>query len=227
LDPLLTISIEPNKRRIFPALDYTGTLLVRWQVSLPEKGINPIQLRGVIEAQQIIPGVGFLPRGQWEILGGDRQNSPLSEIDYTPLLDWFITTPSGFKNSQLLVYPHDQPTYQLPNTGPTVSFTPPAQPAQTSADSTPTTLIPVTGASQVLSTPNSNRLDGTIVNNTNKILWVRFSGSPAAATSPSMALAVGGNMDVPEQYVGAINVFIATGGASLVGQVTLTEFNAQ
>jgi hypothetical protein len=227
LDPLLTIALEPDKRRLLPELDYSGTLLLRWQVTIPVKGIDPIQLRGVIEARQTIPIVGFLPRGQWEIIGGDRQVSPLSEIDYTPLLEWFVTTPSGFRNSQLLIYPYDQPTYQLPNTGTTVSFTPPAQPPQTSIDGTPTTVTPIAGTPQNLSPANANRLEGVIVNNTNKILWVRFSSTSATAAPPSLALAVGGNMDVPDQYVGAINIFIATGGAALTGTITLTEFNAQ
>jgi hypothetical protein len=227
LEPLLTIALLPNKRQILPALDYTGTLLLRWQVSIPEKGVNPLQLRGVVEARQSIPTVGFLPRGQWEILGGDRSNSPLSEIDYTPLMDWFLITPSGFKNSQLLIYPYDQPTYQLPNTGGTVNFTPPPQPNQTSTEGTPTTVTPVAGTSQVLSPPTANRLEGIIVNSTNKVVWIRFSVAPAANSAPSMALAAGGNMGIPDQYIGQINYFIGNGGTALTGQITLTEFNAQ
>lgn len=227
MEPLLTLQLRPDKRLELQPLDHVGSLLLRWQVQIPERGVDPLQLQASIEAEQIIPVVGFLPRGQWSIPGGDQSIAPLAEISYSPLLDWFITTPAGFKNSQLLIYPYDQPTYQIPYSGTTVAFTPPPAPSEFSDKDSVSTIAAVANQPLLLSPPNNVRLNGFIVNNTNKTIWVLFGGGAISAASPAVPVAAnGGNADVEQGYEGAIQAFIAPSGAVATGSIALHEFNA-
>jgi hypothetical protein len=226
MEPLLTIQLLPAKRLQLPPLDYEGSLLLRWQILLPERGVNPLQLQAGIEAEQDISILGYLPRGQWSIPGsGNERKPPLAEISYTDLLAWFITTPTGFKNSQLLIYSYDQPTYQIPFTGSTVSYTPPATPPQTSNVGTPKSTPAAIGVLS-LRKENLNFLNGIGTNNTNKTLWVLFSPDPIAASKPAIAIGAGGNFDIEQGYQGVIQGFIAPGGAPVTGSIDLIEFNA-
>jgi hypothetical protein len=226
VEPLLTIQLQPAKRLKLQPLGYEGSLLLRWQIQIPERGVNPQQLQAGIEAEQVIPVVGFLPRGQWSIPGGDQSIAPLAEISYSPLLDWFITTPAGFKNSQLLIYPYDQPTYQIPNTGATVSFSTPTAATPTSSTGAVTSVPAIPGSFPGVA-PNTLRLDGFGVNNSNKTVWVLFAATPATPAKPSTQVPAGGNFDIPTGYVGAIQLAIATGGTAPTGTIDITEFNAQ
>jgi hypothetical protein len=226
MEALLTIQLLPVKRLQLPPLDYEGSLLLRWQILLPERGVNPLQLQAGIEAEQDISVLGYLPRGQWSIPGsGNEKKPPLAEISYTDLLSWFITTPAGFKNSQLLIYSYDQPTYQIPNTGATVSFTAPQAATPTSNNGAISSPQAVPGSFLGVP-PNNARLDGFGVNNSNKTVWVLFAATPAAPAKPATPVPVGGNFDIPTGYVGAIQLAIAPGGAAPTGTIDITEFNA-
>jgi hypothetical protein len=226
IEPLLTMQLLPAKRLQLPPLDYEGSLLLRWQILLPERGVNPLQLQAGIEAEQDISVLGYLPRGQWSIPGsGNERKPPLAEISYTDLLTWFLTTPAGFKNSQLLIYPYDQPTYQIPNTGATVSFTAP-QAAQPTSNNGAITSPQAVSGSFLGALPNPIRLDGFGVNNSNRVVWVLFASTPAAPAKPSTPVPVGGNFDIPTGYVGAIQLAIAPGNAPPTGTIDITEFNA-
>jgi hypothetical protein len=111
MDPLLTLALEPNKRRQLPPIGYSGSMLLRWQIIVPIVGIDPLSLQAVIEAQETIGLIGYLDHGHWYIPGGDRLKAPLVEVAYSPTLDWFLTTPDGFKNAQLIFYPYRESNY--------------------------------------------------------------------------------------------------------------------
>jgi hypothetical protein len=231
MEPLLTIQLLPAKRLELPPLDYEGSLLLRWQILLPERGVNPLQLQAGIEAEQDISVLGYLPRGQWSIPGsGNERKPPLAEISYTDLLSWFITTPAGFKNSQLLIYPYDQPTYQIPYAGTTLSFTPPPAAAESSDKDAVSTVTAIANQPIAVSAANPARLNGFVVNNTNKTIWVQFGGGAIGATSPAVpVVSNGGNVDIEQGYKGVIQAFIASPGAgtaALNGSIALHEFNA-
>jgi hypothetical protein len=227
MELLLTIQLLSAKRLQLKPLDYEGSLLLRWQILLPENGIDPLDLLAGIEAEQTIPTIGFLPRGQWSIPGGDRSIAPLAEISYSPLLDWFITTPEGFKNSQLLIYSYDQPTYQIPYTGTTVSFTPPPLQSEYSDKDSVATIAAVQGQPILVSPPNASRLNGFIVNNTNKTVWILFGSGSITNASPALPVSANsGNIDIEDGYEGAIQAFIAPGGSPATGSIVLHEFNS-
>ncbi len=228
MEPLLTIQLPPVKRLQLPPLDYEGSVLLRWQITIPERGLDPIDLQAVIEAEQDISILGYLPRGQWPIPGSSNEKKPvLAEISYTDLLTWFVTTPAGFKASQLLIYPYDQPTYLIPYSGNTVSFTPPAQPAEFSDKDSVTTVAAVTGQAISLSAYNPARLNGSVVNNTNRTIWVQFGGGAITNASPAFPIvANAGNIDIEQGYKGIIQAFIPSGGPAVTGSIALHEFNA-
>ena len=52
-----------------------------------------------------------------------------------------------------------------------------------------------------------------IVNNSNKNMWVTFTGAAATLTPPSIKVIAGGNYDVPGSYVGAINAIWEPGAS--------------
>jgi hypothetical protein len=226
VEPLFILALAPGKRQQLPPLDYSGSLLLRWQILLTSAGIDPIELSAQISAQQTIDGLGFLERGEWAIPGGDRLRSPLTEISYSPLLDWFITTPAGFKSSQILFYQYDQPVYQIPNQNTSMNISFPSVPASTSTGGTPSVVSPSITSFALLAA-NTSRLDGLIKNNTNRDLWVLFGSGAATLNHPSMLVPKQGNVSMPEGYVGAVSGICSGVAASLVGQVEITEFNAQ
>jgi hypothetical protein len=230
MQPLLILPLQPNKRTRLPPLDYDGLLLLRWQIQILDRGVDSSQLQASIEAEQIIPIVGFLSRGQWPIPGGDQLIAPLAEIPYSPLLEWFIVTPSGFRNSQILMYPHEQPIYQSPTAGLTMGFTPPPPNSEFSEKDTVTTIPAVANQQILVSAPNSVRLNGFVVNNTNKTIWLSFGASTVAAAPPAIPVAAnGGNADIEQGYEGVIVAFIApiaANSAALTGTIILHEFNA-
>jgi hypothetical protein len=105
-----------------------------------------------------------------------------------------------------------------------VSF--PPIPAPTSSKSS-TTSIPANSATPTMVSANSERVSGMILNTANKALWVRFgdpAAAPATATSPAIPLLsaalpavqvpAGGNVDVPEGYIGPIGLIWSAGFAA-------------
>jgi hypothetical protein len=226
MEPLITLYLEPNKRRQLPPLAYSGSLLLRWQIVLNTPGIDPLRLTAQIAAQQTIDPIGHIDRGEWTLPAGYRLDAPLAEIAYSPLIDWFITTPDGFKNSILALYPYTPPIYQIstdsngdfimniasPNTPPT---------SNVSTD----TVIAASTTSVVLLSPNAGRLEGMIINNTNRVAWIAFGGS-AAAAFPAKAVPVGGNISIPENYVGSVTGICAGQSNNLTGVFQITEFIA-
>ena len=84
-----------------------------------------------------------------------------------------------------------------------VSYDPGSRPV--GADSAATVTSSVTNV--VLAAANLNRApEGFIVNNSNKSLWVTFTGTAATAAAPATkVLPNGGNIDIPGNYTGAIN----------------------
>jgi hypothetical protein len=110
-----------------------------------------------------------------------------------------------------------------------VSFAPIPEP--TSSKSI-TTSIPANSANATMISANLDRVSGLIVNTSNKALWVRF-GDPAAAPAtgttpavpllsaalPAVQVPAGGNVDVPEGYIGPIGLIWsanpAPGGVAL------------
>lgn len=226
MEPLLTLYLEPNKRRQLPPLVYSGSLLLRWQILLNTPGIDPLQLTAQIAAQQIIDPIGHIDRGAWTLPGGFRLDAPLAEIAYSPLIDWFITTPDGFKTSVLALYPYTPPTYQIStdsNGDFIMNISAPNTPPTSNA-STDTT-APAATTSTLLLGANSNRLEGMVINNTNRVIWISFG--PAAVTAfPSKSVAVGGNISLPENYVGAVFGICAGQSNNLTGNFQITEFIA-
>ena len=140
MEPLIILILEPNKRRKLPPLDYSGALLLRWQIMLSSPGVDPLTLTAQISAEQTIDPIGYVDRGQWPLPGGDRIKAPLTEIAYSPLVDWFITTPTGFRNSQLSIYQYAPPQYQAigQSTGDFIMNVTPASTPPVSTVSTPT-----------------------------------------------------------------------------------------
>jgi hypothetical protein len=116
-DAIATVQLRPKERRKIPTLDYTGALLLRWQVLKLAPGVALTQLKAAIDSRLIINPVGHLPKGSWEFPAGDQNFAPLAEIFYTPAQEWYVTTPEGFTLSNLILYPYTPPIYQLPNMG--------------------------------------------------------------------------------------------------------------
>jgi hypothetical protein len=115
MDPLLILPLTPSQSRQLPALNYSGLLILRWQILLPATGTDPSSLKAAIKAKQPIDNIGHLERGQWSIPGGDRLYAPLAEVPYNPAWEWLITTPSGFKGSQLSLFPYTPPILTIPS----------------------------------------------------------------------------------------------------------------
>jgi hypothetical protein len=96
-----------------------------------------------------------------------------------------------------------------------------------STSSTPTvTTVSAAIVATALLAANANRFQGGfMVNNSNKNMWVAF-GLPAVATAvpPNSKVAPnGGNIDIPEGYVGPISAIWENGAT---GSVAITEFVA-
>ncbi len=65
--------------------------------------------------------------------------------------------------------------------------------------------------------------EGFVVNNSNKNLWVTFTGVAATAAAPATKiLPAGGNIDIPGNYTGAINGIWETGAT---GSCVVHEFS--
>jgi hypothetical protein len=79
-------------------------------------------------------------------------------------------------------------------------------------------------ANVVLAATNLNRApEGFIVNNSNKNLWVTFTGTAATAAAPATkVLPSGGNIDIPGNYTGVIN---GIWEASATGSCVVHEFS--
>jgi hypothetical protein len=81
--------------------------------------------------------------------------------------------------------------------------------------------IPAAVANAVIVPANPLRSpECLIVNNSNKNMWVTFTGSAATTAAPSIKVIPGGNYDVPGSYTGAINAIweaAATGSAVFYG----------
>ncbi len=59
-----------------------------------------------------------------------------------------------------------------------------------------------------------------IINNSNKNMWMTFTGAAATTAAPSIKVIPGGNYDIPGSYTGAINAIweaAATGSAVFYG----------
>jgi hypothetical protein len=224
-DYLLCITLKPNEQKLLPELDYSGSLLLRWQILNTAQGVDPLALVAKVEARQIITPIGHLSRGSWTLPAGDQLNAPLLDLSYSPVFEWKITTPSGFRGSQLLVYPHSQPVYQIPNDFQTMNISLPPTPQQSSNAGSSSVVIP-TASSSTLVPANNIRMECLLVNNTNRTIWLVFGPGPATTASPSLSIPPGGNIDTPAGYVGPI-VGIVGNTNGLTGSVVVTEFNAQ
>jgi hypothetical protein len=90
------------------------------------------------------------------------------------------------------------------------------------ADSSVTINAAITNT--VLAVANANRTpEGYIVNNSNKALWVTFTGVAATAAAPATkVLPNGGNYDIPGGYTGAINGIWENGAT---GSCVVHEFS--
>jgi hypothetical protein len=79
-------------------------------------------------------------------------------------------------------------------------------------------------ANTVLAAANANRtMEGFIVNNSNKNLWVRFGTAAAVAAAPCVkVLPNGGNYDIPGGYTGIINGIWEAGAT---GSCVVHEFS--
>jgi hypothetical protein len=90
------------------------------------------------------------------------------------------------------------------------------------ADSSVTVAAAITNT--VLAVANANRSpEGFIVNNSNKNLWVTFTGVAATAAAPATkVLPNGGNYDIPGGYTGAINGIWEAGAT---GSCVIHEFS--
>jgi hypothetical protein len=85
--------------------------------------------------------------------------------------------------------------------------------------------VPVTTASTEIVAANPLRAGGSLlINNTNKVLWIRLNTSTNAAaingTSSFAIPASGGNYRLPDQYQGAIQGLLA---ANATGTVQFIE----
>ena len=68
--------------------------------------------------------------------------------------------------------------------------------------------------------------EGLIINNSNKNLWVTFTGAAATAASPAVKIpASGGTMDIPGSFTGAINGIWESGGTPISGSAVVHEFS--
>jgi hypothetical protein len=111
-----------------------------------------------------------------------------------------------------------------------VSFPPIPDPT---ANKSVTTSVPANATTPTAVPANPDRVAGLITNTGNKSLWVRFgdpAAIPATATSaaipalsaalPAIQVPAGGNIDIPEGYIGQIGLIwsspVAAGGIALV-----------
>jgi hypothetical protein len=67
-------------------------------------------------------------------------------------------------------------------------------------------------------------VSGLIINNTNRVLWVVFGTGTATAAAPNISVPVGGNIDIPDGYVGAVQGICAGAASNLSGSIQVTEF---
>ena len=65
--------------------------------------------------------------------------------------------------------------------------------------------------------------EGLVINNSNKNLWVSFTGTAATAAAPSIKiLANGGNIDIPGSYTGSVSGIWEAGAT---GSCVVHEFS--
>jgi hypothetical protein len=86
------------------------------------------------------------------------------------------------------------------------------------------TTVPASTSNVIISLANPNRTpEGYIVNNSNKAMWVAFTGNPATTAPPNTkVLPNGGNYDIPGGYTGAIH---GIWEANATGSCVLHEFS--
>lgn len=87
---------------------------------------------------------------------------------------------------------------------------PPATPISGPVSST---TLPVATVSTPALGTDSNRISGTVFNNTNRAIGISFNTTAATLSPPSKVIPAGGNMDLYEFYTGPIQ-YICTAGAA-------------
>ena len=87
--------------------------------------------------------------------------------------------------------------------------------------------VTATTSNIVLLAANSSRApECLIVNNSNKNMWVTFTGVAAVAASPAIKIpASGGTMDIPGSFTGAVNAIWETSIIPITGSAVVHEFS--
>lgn len=95
-----------------------------------------------------------------------------------------------------------------------------ASSAPVTASSATTSSVTAIATSGIIMPANPARLlGGTIVNNSNKNLWIRFDTTAATTAFPCVAVPPGGNVDIEDGYVGQVTGIweaAATGTATVL-----------
>jgi hypothetical protein len=87
-----------------------------------------------------------------------------------------------------------------------------------------TTVTAVT-TNAAISLSNPLRAPGAlIVNNSNKNMWITISGAAATVSPPSIKVpALGGSVDIPANFTGAVNGIWEPGGVAITGSAVVYE----
>jgi hypothetical protein len=86
------------------------------------------------------------------------------------------------------------------------------------------TTVAASITSVVLDPANPTRRQGFVVNKSNRNLWVNFSVTAPTAAAPNNLITPGSNIDIPENYTGAINGIWSGPAPTLNAEVH--QFNA-
>ena len=89
------------------------------------------------------------------------------------------------------------------------------------------TTVTATTSNIVLLAANASRApECLIVNNSNKNMWLTFTGVAATAAAPAVKIpSSGGTMDIPGSFTGAVNAIWESSLPPITGSAVVHEFS--
>lgn len=201
-------TIEGSQRTLLPC-SFDSSVLA---IDITATNQQPNWYRsGFLRAILTIEGEPFEGANIETTFGQQVINLPFADyqIDFAPRV-WLNTTTIRIKKLTPVQLGSNFMSINFPGTPPPISNT-----------GTPFARgVAITSAVIVAANP-LRLLGGIIINNSNRNLWVRFDTTPAVTSAPCAAIPPGGNMEIPDGYVGQIT---GISEAGVVGAINGFEY---
>jgi hypothetical protein len=220
MNPLHVAAIRPGKTIVSGQSLNASQFLIKWLIDINLPGQNP---SAIATGYQDIPGLGVVQLYQWQLEPAYQLQVPhplvVAELDYGADL---LIEAEGFGSGRLLFFPYPiSPSLRI-RTFANMAINPGAYVPPTATGDQISTAA-ASAATAVSFPANPLRLGGYIENVSNKPMWVKWGGgAPATAALPNSQVPAGGNIDIQDNYVGAISL-IWSSGVNATGQAILHE----